>query len=70
MDEPLRFEEAMKKLTDIVDRLESGESSLDEMIRLYEAGMKLVRDCEAQLDAYEATITKLTGSAEESSDAE
>lgn len=64
MEKQLRFEEAMQKLSGIVEKLESGEGSLDEMIRLYEEGMKLVKTCEKQLDAYEATITKLNLSAE------
>ena len=64
MEQNLSFEESMQKLSDIVARLENGEGSLDEMIRLYEEGMTLVQACEKQLDAYEATITRLGGSAE------
>ena len=60
-----RFEESMQKLSEIVGKLESGEGSLDEMIHLYENGMTLVNDCERQLDSYEATISRLNGSAEE-----
>lgn len=59
MEQTLRFEDAMQKLSGIVEKLESGEGTLDEMLRLYEEGMKLVKACESQLDAYEATITKL-----------
>ena len=59
MEKTLRFEESMQKLSEIVAKLESGEGSLDEMIRLYEEGMTLVKACERQLDAFEATITKL-----------
>ena len=70
MEEKLRFEEAMRKLSEIVEKLESGEGSLDEMLRLYEEGMKLVKACETQLDAYEATITKLGQGAGGGEDAE
>lgn len=63
MEQPLRFEDAMQKLSGIVEKLESGEGSLDEMLRLYEEGMRLVKACDTQLDAYEATITKLGQSA-------
>lgn len=59
MDEKLKFEEAMAKLTEIVGKLESGEGSLAEMIALYERGMALIKECGARLDAYEARITKL-----------
>jgi exodeoxyribonuclease VII small subunit len=64
MEQTLTFEESMQKLSDIVSKLESGEGSLDEMIRLYEEGMTLVQTCERQLDSYEATVTRLNGSAE------
>lgn len=69
MEQP-RFEEAMQKLSGIVEKLEGGEGSLDEMIRLYEEGMTLVKSCEKQLDAYEATITNLNETAGEKNDAE
>ena len=70
MEQSVRFEEAMQKLSDIVNKLEGAEGSLDEMIRLYEEGMTLVQSCERQLDAYEATITLLNDAAEAKSDAE
>jgi len=70
MEQSVRFEEAMQKLSDIVSKLEGAEGSLDEMIRLYEEGMTLVKACERQLDAYEATITRLNDSSEGKTDAE
>ena len=70
MEQQIRFEEAMQKLSNIVEKLEGGEGSLDEMIRLYEEGMTLVKNCERQLDAYEASISRLGEAAEEKSDAE
>jgi exodeoxyribonuclease VII small subunit len=70
MEQSVRFEEAMQNLSDIVSKLENAEGSLDEMIRLYEEGMTLVKACERQLDAYEATITRLGDAAEAKRDAE
>lgn len=70
MEQDLRFEESMQKLSDIVGKLENAEGSLDEMIRLYEEGMTLVKNCERQLDAYEATISRLGDAAEGKGDAE
>ena len=70
MEQELRFEDSMQKLSDIVGKLENAEGSLDEMIRLYEEGMTLVKNCERQLDAYEASISRLGEAAEEKSDAE
>ena len=69
MEQSIKFEEAMQKLSDIVEKLEGAEGSLDEMIRDYEEGMTLVKTCERQLDAYEAVITRLND-AEGKADAE
>ena len=44
--------------------------AVDEMIRLYEEGMTLVKGCEHQLDAYEAVITRLGEAAGGKDDAE
>lgn len=70
MEQQIRFEEAMQKLSEIVGKLESAEGSLDEMIRLYEEGMSLVKACESQLDAYEATVSRLNEAAEGARNAE
>jgi len=70
MEQQIRFEEAMQKLSEIVEKLEGGEVALDEMIRLYEEGMSLVKSCETQLDAYEAKIVSLNESIEEKRNAE
>ena len=70
MEQQIRFEEAMQKLSEIVEKLEGGEGSLDEMIRLYEEGMSLVKSCETQLDAYEAKIERLNETAEVAGNAE
>ena len=46
MTEP-SFEEAQRELEGIVERLESGEASLDEAITLWERGEELYRLCSA-----------------------
>ena len=56
--EPL-FEEAMKGLESVVARLESGEASLDESIRLFEEGMKLSETCRKRLDEADRKIEML-----------
>jgi len=52
----LSFEEALKELERIVARLESGDASLDESIRLYERGDRLRARCAERLDAAQARI--------------
>ena len=41
----LTFENAMSRLNEIVKSLESGASSLDDALKLYEEGVSLVRFC-------------------------
>jgi exodeoxyribonuclease VII small subunit len=53
------FEEAQKELESIVQRLESGEASLDEAITLWERGEELYRVCSARLDAAHGRIEEL-----------
>ncbi len=55
----LSFEAALKRLEEIVKRLESGEASLDESIELYGEGDRLKQQCEARLQAAQARIEKI-----------
>jgi exodeoxyribonuclease VII small subunit len=55
----LSFEAALKRLEDIVRRLESGDASLDESIELYGEGDRLRQQCEARLQAAQAKIEKI-----------
>lgn len=55
----LSFEAALKRLEEIVRKLESGEASLDESIRLYGEGDRLKQQCEARLAAAQARIEKI-----------
>ncbi|HEX8449229.1 MAG TPA: exodeoxyribonuclease VII small subunit [Allosphingosinicella sp.] len=55
----LSFEAALKRLEEIVRRLESGDSSLDESIELYGEGDRLRQLCEARLQAAQAKIEKI-----------
>ncbi len=57
--ETLSFEAALKRLEEIVRRLESGEASLDEAIALYGEGDRLKQQCEARLAAAQAKIERI-----------
>lgn len=57
--EGLSFEAALKRLEEIVRRLESGEASLDEAIELYGEGDRLKQQCEARLQAAQAKIEQI-----------
>jgi exodeoxyribonuclease VII small subunit len=46
---PFSFEDAMKRLEEIVRLLENGQVSLDESIKLYEEGVALVNSANSLL---------------------
>jgi exodeoxyribonuclease VII small subunit len=53
------FENSVKELDEIVSKMESGELSLDESLKLFEQGVKLTRACQKTLADAEAKIEKL-----------
>ncbi len=58
-NEKLSFEEAMKRLEDIVTHLEKGDISLQESIAYFEEGTRLLADCSSMLDEAEQMVVKL-----------
>jgi len=46
----LTFEQALAGLTELVEKLESGELPLEESVAAFEQGVKLSRRCESLLD--------------------
>ena len=54
------FEEALKRLEDIVTQLESGQAPLESSIEMYETGNRLRAHCDALLKNAEARIEKIT----------
>jgi exodeoxyribonuclease VII small subunit len=50
MAKKANFEEALKKLEQTVQRLEKGEISLEESLKLFEEGMKLAKLCSLRLE--------------------
>ena len=47
----VKFEDALKRLEEIVDELEGGSQSLDDALKKYEEGVKLSKLCAKQLEA-------------------
>jgi exodeoxyribonuclease VII small subunit len=60
----MAFEDKLKTLEEIVQKMGSGEMKLDEMIKAYEEGQKLVADCSKELEAIRLRIEKVTKSGE------
>lgn len=53
------FEKSLERLETIVDEMESGELSLEAMIKHFEEGSKLVGLCSTKLTEVEQKIEKL-----------
>ncbi len=55
----MNFEESLKTLERLVAEMESGELSLDEMMKRFEEGRKLVASYTAALDSVRQRIEKV-----------
>ena len=53
------FEQSLAKLEELAERMESGESSLAELMKNYEAGMRLAESLKAQLDQAQAQLQEI-----------
>lgn len=54
------YEEKIEELKRIIEKIEDGNTSLDESMRLYEQGAALVKQCESLLTDAEMKITALS----------
>lgn len=63
MKKTQNFEQAMKRLEEISQTLESGEISLEESIRLYQEGTKLIEFCQGKLEEAQKMVQKLSRNA-------
>ena len=59
------IEETFGELEELLKKLESGDSSLEESFGYYEAGMKLVKSCNDKIDKVEKKIIVLEENGEE-----
>lgn len=56
----ISIEAQFQKLEDIIRKMESGDSTLEESFACYEAGMKLVKSLGSQIDKVEKQIKILS----------
>lgn len=54
------YEAKIEQLKKIIEKIEDGNTSLDESMKLYEQGAALVRQCETLLAEAEVKITTLS----------
>ncbi len=55
----LSFEQALTRLEGLIDRVESGEASLEDALKDHAAGTALIARCRAVLDTAETRMAEL-----------
>ena len=55
----LTYEQAYKRLEEIVEKMENGSVPLEESMKLFEEGTKLANFCNSKLNAAEQKFTQL-----------
>ena len=53
------FEEALKELEEIVERMDSGQLSLEDSLQQFERGVELSRICQTSLKSAEQKVEQL-----------
>lgn len=56
---PVNFEAALAELEKIVEKMESGEQSLEESLKSFQRGIELTRACQQGLREAEQRVEKL-----------
>ncbi len=51
------FEDALKQLEEVVDKIADENTGVEQLIPLYEQGVKLVKECEQRLQQVEVKLT-------------
>lgn len=59
MAQKISFEKGIEELEEIVKKLESGDATLDETLKLFERGIRLSAQCNKLLDEAEQKVTVL-----------
>lgn len=59
------FEENMAELEEIAAKLENGDVTLDESLKLFERGIKLSKACQKKLEEAEKKVKILVGDSDE-----
>jgi exodeoxyribonuclease VII small subunit len=61
----MSFDQAMKRIEEIVADLEKGEIPLEKSLDLFEEAVRLAGGCQKKLEKAQARITKLTRTGEQ-----
>lgn len=60
----LDYAKLNRELETIVDQLQTADLDIDEAVKLYERGMKIIKDLEAYLKTAESKVSKIKASFE------
>ena len=60
MAEKFNFNKGLSKLEEIINKMDSGELSLEESLKYFEEGVKINRQCQSALKDAEQRISILT----------
>lgn len=55
----LKFEQAMNQLEKMVEKLEGGDLSLEDSLKVFEEGMELTKFCEQKIEEAEGKVETL-----------
>ena len=58
-EKTINFKEELNKLNEIVDKISSKTLSLDESLKLYEEGSKIIKTLEKELNDAEKKVEKI-----------
>ncbi len=58
--EPIHFEQSLQHLNALVEKMEQGNSSLEESLKNFEVGIKLIHECQTALSTAEQKVKILT----------
>ncbi|MBP0981733.1 MAG: exodeoxyribonuclease VII small subunit [Oscillospiraceae bacterium] len=56
----MTFEKSISRLDEIIELLSSGDTTLDQSLKLYAEGAKLIGSCQNQLDNAQLKIEQLS----------
>lgn len=65
MAKGLTLEQSFERLDEILDSMENGNTSLNDNFKLYKEGMKLIQNCNQQLDKVEKQIVLINDQGEQ-----
>ncbi|MEE3719453.1 exodeoxyribonuclease VII small subunit [Tumidithrix elongata RA019] len=60
---PKSFEQQVQRLEEIVDLLDRGDVAIAEMLKLYQEGMNLAKQCRTYLETAEQKVTTISAQA-------